>query len=168
VLNYTILYNLHKPTARETLAEARQRPELQSGYTVGYHQTEALFFDKGLTMAQANKGGLLPWIFAYLLWVGVIFIVLAIMLMVRSALQQWLVIFLIHPRVVWVILQFFICSAGVSWMVIIFFVEAYFRKGLQQGRVWPRIKTVYQYLGIALGVALLALGSAEIYVRWLG
>jgi len=119
-------------------------------------------------MAQTNKVGLLQWIFAYLLWVGVIFIVLAVILMLRSVLQQWLVIFLVHPRVVWLILQFFICSAGVSWLVIIFLVEAYFRKGLQQGNVWLRIKKVYQYLGIALGIALLALGSAEIYVSWLG
>ena len=118
-------------------------------------------------MAQTNKVGLLQWISTYLLWFGVIFIVLAIILVLRSVLQQWLVIFLIHPRVVWVILQFFICFSGIAWMAIIFFVEAYFRKGLQQGNVWQRIKTVYQYLGIALGLALLALGSAEIYVRWL-
>ena len=119
-------------------------------------------------MAQTKKAGLLQWIIAYLLWFGVIFIVLAVILMLHSALRQWLVVFLIHPRVVWVILQFSICFAGIPWIAVTFLVEGYFRKGLHQGNLWQRVKTVYQYMGIAFGLALLVLGSAEIYVRWLG
>jgi hypothetical protein len=80
-------------------------------------------------------------------------------------LQLLLLILSLHPRVVWAIQQFSICFAGIPWIVIIFFLEGYFRKGLRQGNLWQRVKTVYLYLGIAFGIALLALGSVEIYVR---
>jgi hypothetical protein len=117
-------------------------------------------------MTQINKVGLLQWISAYLLWFGVILIVLAIILILRSVLQQWLIMLFIPPRVLWSTQQFFIYFAGVAWIIITFLVEGYFRNGLHKGNLWQRVKTVYQYLGIALGIALLALGSVEVYARW--
>ena len=117
-------------------------------------------------MTQAKKVGVWQWIIAYALWAVVGALLLAIIWLVRSAMQQWFAVLQISRWSWWASHQFFVYFAGAVWIFLIFYIEGYFRDGLFKGDLRRRALKVYRPVVIVVLVALLALAGVDIYVRW--
>jgi hypothetical protein len=120
-----------------------------------------------VTFESKNGNRTLQYLLAYFLWFGAILLIGLDFLLLRSVISQWYIVLNLPPSAHKVIDRFYIFFAGAIWIFFIFFIEGYFRAGVEKERLPAHLKVVYGR-GVVFALCMvILLAAVELYVRLL-